>query len=640
MNPTKKVVILAGGKGTRLKSVLGDKPKPLATVAGRTLLERQIDMAVEQGVDEVHLLVHHLADPIRDHIGNGDKWGIQVFYHVEGEPRGTAGCVLEAMDKLPDRFLVFYGDTLMKIDLERIWQTHVHRNADATLFLHPNNHPYDSDLIELNDQNLITAFHGVPHNEDQYLGNLVNAALYIVEKKSLEPWSDSTEKLDFARDLFPRMVKAGGTLIGYKSREYIKDMGTPDRIAQGEKDLASGKVDRLAIDNPAVAIFLDRDGTLNVECDRISDPEKLELIDGAAEACKLINESGNLAVVATNQAVVARGDCTVEGLTTIHNKLETLLGRERAYVDSIYYCPHHPHSGFEGEIPELKIKCECRKPAAGMLFTAAQELNIDLNESWMIGDTTRDAAAGNLAGVRSVMLRTGYGGRDYTCSTRADYEFYDLLEATKFILQDFEPLKAAATKYMCGLGDQRILLIGGRSRSGKSTWASLCQEALRLSGRTAHVVCIDGWIKPVESRGTNVMSRFDLDSFVQELESVTSRTETVKWKLPVYDRQTRQIVRDKGPVLSVKPEDLLIVEGVIALAAPQLNQFVAGSFFVECDPSTYSARFSKEYTKRGMSHSEIEQLSDERAQDELPIVDGSLSHAEFKINLERIVGEY
>ena len=111
-----------------------------------------------------------------------------------------------------------------------------------------------------------------------------------------------------------------------------------------------------------------------------------------------------LAIVVTNQPVIARGDITFEELAAIHNKMETLLGKEGAYLDDIYYCPHHPHKGYEGERPELKIDCECRKPKPGMLLKAAKDYNIDLSQSWMIGDGENDIKAGINAGCRTALI--------------------------------------------------------------------------------------------------------------------------------------------------------------------------------------------------------------------------------------------
>jgi NDP-sugar pyrophosphorylase family protein len=129
--------------------------------------------------------------------------------------------------ELAEQFIVLYGDTLLNVDLGRLWQTHGSRRADVTLFLHPNDHPYDSDLVAMDRESWITAFHPRPHPLHQYFPNLVNAALYVVNKSALEPWTNPAGPLDFAKDLFPAMLQKGVKL--FVASPDIKDIGTPGR---------------------------------------------------------------------------------------------------------------------------------------------------------------------------------------------------------------------------------------------------------------------------------------------------------------------------------------------------------------------------------------------------------------------------
>ena len=191
----------------------------------------------------------------------------------------------------------------------------------------------------------------------------------------------------------------------YDSPEYVKDMGTPERFYAVESDYKNGVIEAKNLKNKQKAIFLDRDGTINQYVGFLRKVEELELLPDVAEAIRLINSSGYLAVVITNQPVVARGEVSWKELQEIHNKLETELGKQGAYLDGIYICPHHPHKGYEGEIPELKVECECRKPKPGLFFRASKELNIDLKRSYMIGDSDIDVQAGEAAGCRSFKLQ-------------------------------------------------------------------------------------------------------------------------------------------------------------------------------------------------------------------------------------------
>ena len=154
------------------------------------------------------------------------------------------------------------------------------------------------------------------------------------------------------------------------------------------------------------AVFLDRDGTINKYVGFLTKPEDFELVPGVAEAIRMINNSGFLTIVVSNQPVIARGDCSFEELQIIHNKMETLLGNEGAFVDAIYYCPHHPDKGFEGERPDYKFECSCRKPMPGLLLQAAKDWNIDLSQSYMIGDSERDVKAGEAAKCKKSLIIT------------------------------------------------------------------------------------------------------------------------------------------------------------------------------------------------------------------------------------------
>jgi D,D-heptose 1,7-bisphosphate phosphatase len=436
---TKSLVILAGGKGTRLKDRLGDLPKPMIPIAGKPLLEHQVELAKKYGFTDLVFFVHYRADLIEKHFGDGKKFGVQIRYLLETEPLGTAGAVLAGFDSLAERFVVMYGDTMINVDLDRIWRAHEQHHADATLLLHPNDHPFDSDLVEINADSRVVAFHNRPHAEGIWRQNLVNAGLYVLEKRVLAPFhatrnTQPAEILDFGKDVFPAMVQRGANLYGYNSPEYIKDIGTPQRYDRICGEFDSGVIARSSFASPQRAVFLDRDGTLVPDKDCLRSADGLELLPGVADALHRLNHGGWRAVLITNQPVVAKGWCTEAELQNIHNKLETLLGREHAFLDRIYFCPHHPEKGFPGERADLKIDCDCRKPKIGMIRSAVADLNIDLKQSWFIGDTTTDVQTARNAGVKSILVRTGSAGKDGKHDARPDFTFETLNEAVEFIL--------------------------------------------------------------------------------------------------------------------------------------------------------------------------------------------------------------
>jgi D-glycero-D-manno-heptose 1,7-bisphosphate phosphatase len=241
----------------------------------------------------------------------------------------------------------------------------------------------------------------------------------VISPKLLER-EITTPKVDLDRQLL-KPLAGTGKMVCYDSPEYVKDMGTPERYESVCKDFRLGKVRERNLARKQKAIFLDRDGTINQYVGFLRHIDAFSLIPGICDAIKGINASGYLAIVVTNQPVIARGEVTQAELQEIHNKMETLLGQEGAYLDGIYYCPHHPHKGYEGEIPELKFDCDCRKPKPGMLLQAARDFNIDLGSSWMIGDGHNDIEAGKAAGCKTVLIGTGEYGQDLTVHSVADF---------------------------------------------------------------------------------------------------------------------------------------------------------------------------------------------------------------------------
>lgn len=445
---SRQLIILAGGAGTRLRERLGDLPKPMIPIAGKPLLEHQVELARKYGFTDLVLFTHYRADLIQAHFGDGRKFGVHIRHVLETQPLGTAGAVRAGLAMLASRFVVMYGDTMVNVDLSRLWAAHEQSGAAATLLLHPNDHPFDSDLVEVDAAARVVAFHNRPHPPGVWRQNLVNAGLYVLEKSALETAGNVLPKpaengtptpLDFGRDVFPALVRAGEKPLGYNSPEFIKDIGTPARYDRISAQFAAGIVQRSSLATPQRAVFLDRDGTLIPDRDGLRSAAALELLPGVAGAIHQLNLAGWRAVVVTNQPVIAKGFCDEAELQNIHNKLESLLGLEHAFLDRIYFCPHHPEKGFPGERPELKIECGCRKPKTGLVQRAVAELNIDLAQSWFVGDTTTDVQTARNAGVKSILLRTGFAGADAKYRTAPDFTADNLPAAVKLILAQTAP---------------------------------------------------------------------------------------------------------------------------------------------------------------------------------------------------------
>lgn len=420
-----KVIIMAGGKGTRIASIASDIPKPMIRICGKPILEHQIECLRRNGLTDITLCIGHLGHFIREYFEDGSKFGVTISYFEETEPLGTAGCLYK-MQNLPENFLLLCGDTIFDIDFKRFIAFHTEHDADASLISHPNSHPYDSSLLVTETLSPQTVG-GMPVNthrviqwlnkEDDRLWykNRVNAGIEIISSRLLEKAKThiTKDKVDLDRDILKPHV-TDGKIFAYDTPEYIKDMGTPDRYHAVEEDIQKGLVLQRNLSSPQKAVFLDRDGTINKDVGFLTDINNLELIDGAAEAIKKINNSGYLAIIVTNQPVIARGDITFEQLQAINNKLETLLGKEGAYIDALYFCPHHTDKGFAGERPEYKTDCNCRKPKPGMIENACKDFNIDASQSFMIGDSQRDIECGTNAGCKkSVQISESYTLLDF-----------------------------------------------------------------------------------------------------------------------------------------------------------------------------------------------------------------------------------
>ena len=326
------------------------------------LLQRQLDALRRGGFTDVLLLVNHAADQIAAFVAQTATDGMRVTLIDDGAPRGTAGALTQAFDELAERFLVVYGDTLFDIDLAHFWQAHANSGADSSLFLHPNDHPFDSDLVEIDDGGRVIAMHGTPHDPQAWLSNLVNAALYVIERDAIAFWRDAEAPSDIARDLFPAMLRRYAHLHGYVSYEYIKDIGTPKRLDKVVSHLRAGVVARARRDVLPRAVLLDRDGTISALRGHLARVEDIELLPGAGAGVKRLNDAEYRVVVVTNQPVLARGETTTAELRRIHGKMEALLGRDGGFIDRLYYCPHYPEAGQFLVLGIVQVGQEVRRP--------------------------------------------------------------------------------------------------------------------------------------------------------------------------------------------------------------------------------------------------------------------------------------
>jgi D,D-heptose 1,7-bisphosphate phosphatase len=624
--------ILAGGKGTRLKELTSDSiPKPMVNIAGKPILQYQIEFLAKNNVNKVIISVGCGAQAIKKYFGEGKKFGLTITYSEESQPLGTAGAFKHAAPLFADAqdILVLYGDIIFDIDLQRLINFHNSFSRLGTLLVHPNDHPYDSDLLEVNRINKIIRFIPKPHPAGQLYQNLVNAGVYIL-KPEIARFIKSGQKLDFGQDVFPTLVANGKDLYAYRSSEYVKDAGSLERFKEVEKDILGGKVYRRNLINKQKALFLDRDGVMNKEVHYLQRPEQLELIEGSAEAVKKINNSDYLGIVVTNQSVVARGLCSEQDVAEIHKKLDVLLGEKQAFLDGIYYCPHHPERGFEGESREYKIDCSCRKPQTGMLRQAEHDFNIDPENSFMIGDATSDIMTGVNANLKTILVRTGYAGKDRKYDCLPDFVFEDLQEAVDFLIDDYgrliteineitAPVREMSKKYF-------VILVGGLSRSGKSTMAKIISIALKDKGVKSIILGLDNWLINLNNRETwmGVRDRYDYDRIENDFRSFLAGNEIHVRK---YDAETRR-KSESVETFKLENHEAVIIDGVVALDIPYLRRISDLKIYLDTNEELRKKRFHDFYRYKGLTIDEITPLYLERQTDEVPVIVQSKKYAD------------
>ncbi len=289
-----KTVIMAGGRGTRIASVASDIPKPMIPVCGKPVLEHELECLREQGFTDIILTVSHLGHVITDYFGDGSRFGVHIEYFTEKAPLGNAGALYKLKDRLTEDFLLLNADAVFDVDFGRFVGFHRQCGGLATIFIHPNSHPYDSGLVITDSNRAVSRWLAKEDERPAYYRNSVNAELHVLSPLLLEK-EISSEKVDLDRQLL-KPLAGTGKLFAYSSPEYVKDMGTPERYRAVCRDFESGLVRRRNLSHPQKAVFLDRDGTLNRYVGFLRSADEFELLPGVDDAIRRINASGFLAI--------------------------------------------------------------------------------------------------------------------------------------------------------------------------------------------------------------------------------------------------------------------------------------------------------------------------------------------------------
>ena len=374
-----QAVILAGGRGERMRPLTDIRPKPMIEVHGKPFLEHQILMLREQGFQRVLLLLGYLPEVVRDYFGDGRKWGIEIDYSITAVEDNTGRRIKLAEPKLADCFLLVYCDNYWPMQMDRMWRRFMEAGAPAMLTVYANKDKYTRHTLKVDEAGFVTVYDKT-HKSTDLQGTEISFGIFRKELVGLLP--DTNVSLE--ETLFPALIR-DRQLAAYVTQHRYYSIGDTPRLPITEAFLARRPT-----------IILDRDGVLNEKAPRanyVRTWEEFKWLPGAKESLRALNQAGFRVIVVSNQAGVNRGAMTEADLLEIHRRMvkETELAGGR--IDAIYYCPHDWDEG-----------CECRKPKPGMLFQAQRDFTLDLSRILFIGDDERDAQAADAAGCLSALV--------------------------------------------------------------------------------------------------------------------------------------------------------------------------------------------------------------------------------------------
>ena len=399
-----KIAILIGGKGSRVKKISRTTPKAFLKIGKHSIIDHQLKQLKKLN-KKIFIISNNKISKFNNQLKKKYQHiGLKIL--EESTPLGTGGCLKPLQDYVSDSCLIIMGDLIFNIDFKKFYSFHKKNKSDITLLAHPNDHPYDSDLLEINEKNQLIKFHNKPHKKND-IGNLSSSGIFLINKKILK-FIKPNKFQDLSKDILPKLLKKKIKIYAYNTREYVKDAGTPKRINLVKKHMKTKKFINGNINRKLPAIFLDRDGVINKEYLNKHYQNPKQINEGAISAVKKINENRFLSVMVTNQSAIAKGIVTLDKVKSDHKRLEYQFGLKGAYFDRIYFCPYHPDKGFKGEVKKFKKKSSWRKPDNGMFLQAIKDLNIDIKNSYMIGNSSADYYAAKKTGIKCLIIGTKF----------------------------------------------------------------------------------------------------------------------------------------------------------------------------------------------------------------------------------------
>jgi D-glycero-D-manno-heptose 1,7-bisphosphate phosphatase len=377
--PPKQAVILAGGRGERMRPLTDLRPKPMIEVCGKPFLEHQMTMLRDQGFKRVLLLLGYLPDVVRDYFGDGSKWGLEIDYSITDVEDKTGRRLKLAENKIEDLFFLLYCDNYWPMPMDRMWRRFLEAKVPMMVTVYSNKDNYTKSVLRVDDAGFVAAYDKTRKAPDLQ-GTEISYA--IMRKELVAGLPDGNVGLE--ETLFPSLISRR-QLAAFVTHHRYYSVGDTFRLPITEAFLARRP-----------AIILDRDGVLNEKPPRANYVRhwgEFKWSPGAKESLCLLNNAGFKVIVVSNQAGINRKAMSEDDLFDIHRKMVKEAEQAGGRIDAIYYCPHDWDEG-----------CECRKPKPGMLFQAQHDFNLDLSRTLFIGDDERDGQAADAAGCLSALV--------------------------------------------------------------------------------------------------------------------------------------------------------------------------------------------------------------------------------------------
>jgi histidinol-phosphate phosphatase family protein len=373
LSPPAQAVILAGGRGTRLKPLTDTRPKPMVPILGKPFLAYQIEQLRQQGFKKVLLLLGYLPEVVQEYCGNGSRWDVKIEYSISAAEDETGRRLRLAEFLLDPYFLLLYCDNYWPMRIEKMWPRFLSNDAPVMITVYSNRDGYTRNSVKV-DADGYVAIYDKTCTSPGLQGVEISYAL--IDKTVLKLLPEANVSVEAA--LYDRLARER-RLLAYVTDHRYYSVGALHRLSLTEAFFARRPV-----------VILDRDGVLNKKPPRaqyVRNWSEFEWLPGAKEALRLFKQAGHRVIVVSNQAGIGRGAMSESDLQQIHDRMKAEAERAGGQIDEIYYCPHDWDEG-----------CECRKPKPGLLFRAQRELNLDLSRTPFVGDDERDAEAADAAG--------------------------------------------------------------------------------------------------------------------------------------------------------------------------------------------------------------------------------------------------